>query len=427
MKGVGMATDNSATQGIQIPWAGKQVRQEHVEDELTKLWHLAADNMRISQNMNVRTSVLNFVICAPDVDSAYKASALLRDLASTNIARVTLLILDSRRDSPADVSTWVTLRSFPIISDIMRHHFEQVTVSVTGAAVQYAANVVQALLKPDLPAYLWWLEDLPAQGEIFSRLVSISSRVLFDSNYFSQPEAQIRFISDLIQRSQNYALSDLAWGRITAWRELIAQFFDIPEYRPYLMSVDTIQIEHTINAPDSSATTTTDISHPLGALLLAAWLKTRLGWQLSPNKDDNYQDKQTGTYDWHMTTRDMTRVASQPLSLDTKQAKGASAPLHGIHISIRPFARADSEAGMLCLIRLHCSLEGNQATFTITRGDDDDHVQTAVEMPGNVLPQRTVNIAATHKASNLLHNELEIMGRDYLYEETVHEAIALLN
>ena len=159
MKGVGMAMDNSATPGIHLPWAGKKVNQAQVEGELSTLWHLASDNMRISQNMNVRTSVLNFVICAQDIESARKASAVLRDLSSTHIARVTLLILDTRSDAPSEVSTWITLRSFPIISDIMRHHFEQVTVSVSGAAIRYVDNIVQSTLKPDLPVYLWWLND----------------------------------------------------------------------------------------------------------------------------------------------------------------------------------------------------------------------------------------------------------------------------
>src|SRR5579883_2301216 len=179
-----MATDKSTTPGLRLPWAGKQVRMEHVEDELMFLWHMAADNMRISQNTNVRTSVLNFVICAPNVESAYKASMLLRDLASTHIARVILLIQDRSSDGPGDISIWTTLRSFSIISDVMRHHFEQITVAVSGTAVRSSASIILPLLKPDLPVYLWWLNDLPDDQMIFHRLLAISSRVIVDSRLF---------------------------------------------------------------------------------------------------------------------------------------------------------------------------------------------------------------------------------------------------
>ncbi|GAC1466653.1 MAG: glucose-6-phosphate dehydrogenase assembly protein OpcA [Ktedonobacteraceae bacterium] len=412
--------DNAANPDMHLPWAGKKVRQEDVENELTSFWHRAADNMRISQNMNVRTSVLNFVICAQDVESAYKASMLLRDLSSTLIARVTLLILDTRSDVPANVTTWVTLRSFPIISDIMRHHFEQITLSVTGPAVQYAANIVQASLKPDLPVYLWWLNSPPADESILQRLIHTSSRVVVDSRDFSQPEEQIRMLSELLQETPNSALSDLNWEHITSWRELIAQFFDIAEYRPYLLNADHIEIEYSV-PPSTDAGQTKyagALTNPIGALLMAAWLKTRLGWQLSDTDPLHYHDAATGKYAWEMHARDAARLVSQPLLLQEQP--------EAIHISVQPRALTDSRSGTLCLIRITGEVAGKRATFIVERDDNDEHVSTAVQIAGDVRLQRTVNIAATHKESNLLHRELEIMGRDYLYEETLHEVFALL-
>src|SRR5436309_10386955 len=143
----GMATNKSVTPGRSLPWAGKPVSPDQVEQELMSLWHLASDNMRISQNRNVRTSVLNFVICALGIESARQASTLLRNLSSTHIARVTLVILDTRRELPSEAHAWVTLRSFPIISDVMRHPFEQITVTLSGDAVHNAANIIHSLIK----------------------------------------------------------------------------------------------------------------------------------------------------------------------------------------------------------------------------------------------------------------------------------------
>src|SRR5215470_18116956 len=102
-----MVTNKFAKPGRNLPWAGKLVRPDQVEQELMSLWYLAADNMRISQNMNVSTSVLNFVICALGIESAREASTRLRNLSSTHIARVTLVILDTRSELSSDVSTWI--------------------------------------------------------------------------------------------------------------------------------------------------------------------------------------------------------------------------------------------------------------------------------------------------------------------------------
>jgi hypothetical protein len=75
---------------------------------------------------------------------------------------------------------------------------------------------------------------------------------------------------------------------------------------------------------------------------------------------------------------------------------------------------------------LTSTLDGKQAVFSIDRGDDDKHVITSVDIPDSPLPQRVVHVAATHKEIELLNDELEIMGHDRLYEETLHEVFNLL-
>jgi len=69
-----MINNTADSPGVRSPWAGKAVRIEQIEEELAFLWKMSADNLRTGQNVNVRTSVLNLVICAPDTESAQRAS-----------------------------------------------------------------------------------------------------------------------------------------------------------------------------------------------------------------------------------------------------------------------------------------------------------------------------------------------------------------
>ncbi|HZT99475.1 MAG TPA: glucose-6-phosphate dehydrogenase assembly protein OpcA [Ktedonobacteraceae bacterium] len=422
-----MAMANTDNAGPRLPWAGKRVSMERAEEELSFLWRLAADNVRTSQNINVRTSVLNFVICASDIESAQRASVLIRDLSSTHIARVILLILDEDSGTPASVSTWVTLRSFPIISDLMRHHFEQITALVTGSAVRSAAHIIQPLLKPELPAYIWWLNDPPGDETLFRSLTHLSRRVIVDSNSFLKPEESISTLASLLEALPDIAFSDLNWGRITAWRQLVAQFFDVAEYRPYLAGVDSIEIEHAV-APFAVPTRTEegDVSpNPIRALLLAGWLKTSLGWQYSASDAHAEHDPATGTHYWQLTR---ARATTGPLSArpaGSGKTGKLSMPASG-SISIRPRVYSDMRPGALCLVRLTSMVDNKRATFTIDREDDPDHVLTSVELAQGMRPQRTVSLAATHDASELVHDELEIMGHDYLYEQTLQEVSTLL-
>jgi glucose-6-phosphate dehydrogenase assembly protein OpcA len=420
------STANSS--GPRLPWAGKKVRMEQVEQELSNLWRMSADNVRISQNVNVRTSVLNFVICASSTEAAQQASALIRNLSSTHVARAVVLVLDTTAQAPDALFTWVTLRSFSVISDLMRHSFEQITVLASGSATRATSGILQQLLKPELPVYIWWLHDPPADTELFSNLARLSSRVIVDSGSFFDAEASMNTLSTLIPTLPHSAISDLNWGRLTPWRELVAQFFDAAEYKPYLMGVETIEIEHAVTSTNDTIHTEEELVLPNAtrALLLAAWLKARLGWQFLAEQFPATSDSTTGTYSWQMV-RNARPSATRALSSGTGRTGKLRMPSIGT-IDIRPRVEPDLPPGTLCLVRLSSSVENRRATFTINRGEDLNHVVTLVELPQGqgIRPQRTVSMAVTHDMSELLHDELEIMGRDYQYEETLQEVSELL-
>jgi glucose-6-phosphate dehydrogenase assembly protein OpcA len=412
-----------------LPWAGKKVYTEQIQEVLSSLWHMSADNVRIAQNLNVRTSVLNFVICAPTVDIAHQASTIIRDLSSTHIARVILLILDTTPSALDNVVTWVTLRSFPVISDLTRHSFEQITVLASGSAVRSVNALIHQLLKPDLQVYTWWLRD-PTDIMVFSKIAQLSNRVIVDSASFFTPEESFGKLSTLIPALPTSAISDLNWGRITLWRQLVAQFFDAAEYKPYLAGVDAIEIEHavasiTATEPTEGSTVFT-ASNATRALLIAAWLKSRLGWQLSAEQPPVATNRVAGAYYWQMLRN------SQPLATHTTSPLGIGRTgklkaLPSGTIDIRPRVEPDVPPGTLCLVRLSSTVDNKRATFTINRGEDLDHVVTLVELDEETRLQRTVSMAAKQDISELLHDELEIIGRDYPYEETLQAISELLS
>jgi len=409
--------------GIHLPWAGKIVRMEEVEDVLSSLWRMSADNLRIGANLSVRTSVLNLIICAPDVETAQRVSIILRKLSSTHLSRVVILILDSSENRPNAITAWVTLRCFSVISDLMRHCFEQTTMLASGSSIRFVANIIQPLLKPDLPVYLWWLGDPPDQNDpTFAGLVDLSNRIIVDSTSFFSPEQDIRTLAALFQASPESALSDLNWGRLTPWRQLTIQFFDVPEYRPYLAGVDSIEIEHAV-APLAAPTRTEqgDVSpNPTRALLLAGWLKARLGWTMVSKE---YLDTASGTYHWIMertanlrTTRSLTPIRSKTGKLGNTAS-----------ISIRPRVQTEMRPGSICLVRLVSKMENKQATFTISREDDLNNVLTSVELSHETRPKRAVSLAAENNEGELLRDELEILGHDYLFEQTLLEVAEMLS
>jgi glucose-6-phosphate dehydrogenase assembly protein OpcA len=419
-----MTNDTAHDPGIHLPWAGKEVRMNEIEAVLASLWKMSVDNLRTGANVHVRTSILNLVICAPDIETAQRASKILRELSSTHLARVTLLILDSGDHTPSSIHAWVTLRCFSMISDLMRHCFEQTTILASGFAARSVANIIQPLLKPDLPVYLWWLGDPPERDDpTFIGLVDISSRMIVDSTGFFNPEQDIGTLSALFYTAPECALSDLNWGRITPWRQLISQFFDVPEYRSYLSGVTSIEIEHSV-APLATQMRTElgDVSpNPARALLLAGWLKERLGWSLAEDTSNNDCDTGSGTYFWNMA-----RLATQRSTRSLTPTRVKPTPGNIVSISIRPRVNAEMRPGSIFLVRLISNLDDKQATFTISLDDEMKLFVTSIELSYETRSRRSVSLATVQNESDLLHDELEILGHDYQFEQTLKEVTEML-
>ncbi len=419
-----MTNDTAHNPGIHLPWAGKAVGMSEIETVIASLWKMSADNLRTGANVQVRTSVLNLVICTPDVETAQRASKILRELSSTHLARVTLLILESGEHASSSLHAWVTLRCFSMISDLMRHCFEQATILASGSAVRSIANIIQPLLKPDLPVYLWWLGDPPGRDDpTFIGLVDISKRMIVDLTSFFNPEQDIGTLSALFDTVPECALSDLNWGRITPWRQLISQFFDVPEYRSYLAGVTSIEIEHAV-APLATPMRTDlgDVSpNPARALLLAGWLKERLNWSMAEDTSSNGCDTDSGTYYWSMV-----RSANARSTRSLTPTRVKTTPVNIASISIRPLVNAEMRPGSICLVRLMSNLEHKQATFTISLDDEMKLFKTSVELSHETRSRRSVSLAAVHTESELLHDELEILGHDYHFEQTLKEVTEML-
>jgi glucose-6-phosphate dehydrogenase assembly protein OpcA len=393
---------------IDLPWAGKRVRIEEVDQILSSLWKMSADNMRTGANLHVRTSVCNLVICTPDIESAHYASKLLRELSSAHLARVTIVIMDSDEQAPDSIDSWVTLRCFSLISDLMRHCFEQATLMTSGRATRGLSKTLAKILKTQLPTYLWWIGDPKRTDDtIFRDVAELCQRVIVDSATFFQPEQDIHALSSYYKSALQVALSDLNWGRVTLWRQLMVQFFDVAEYLPFLAGVEKIEIEHAA-APLATPSVSEGggvSPNPAAALLLAGWIKSSLNLMLVPESEQNQHDTASGTYQWLFNLPD-----------NQKQAI----------VQIRPHVQSDVPPGSISLVRLTCQSEGKQAFFTIKRDSGTDYVLASVNLANEPHIGRTLNLPARPDGSDLLHNELEIMGHEECFEEALDELDLLL-
>lgn len=142
------------------------------------------------------------------------------------------------------------------------------SIALVGLKPEYVDNAVAALRLSSLPTLVWWRGG---ESRMLDRLVDLAERIVLDEE---APEAGWQRALGLLDRA---AFSDMRWARLTRWRALMAHFFDLPAVREAAPSFASLRI---LGADRAAAG------------LLAAWLRTSLGWQDAARID--VQDSATG-------------------------------------------------------------------------------------------------------------------------------------
>ena len=135
------------------------------------------------------------------------------------------------------------------------------TIRVLGHAValeelrpEYLNNAVAALRLSSLPTVVWWRGGNP---EMLEGVAHLADRMVFDAE---EPAAVWARAAGLAEHT---AISDLRWARLTRWRALMAQFFDIPAVREAAASFNRLVIEG---------------ADRFAAQLYGGWLSSSLQW-----------------------------------------------------------------------------------------------------------------------------------------------------
>lgn len=128
---------------------------------------------------------------------------------------------------------------------------EQGCAVIDGLIPKYLNNAVASLRLSSLPTLAWWRAEDP---QILQGLAALVDHVVLDASDPSQTWALVPRIAEIAP------VSDLRWTQLTRWREVIAQFFDIPGVNAAANAFDRLEIRG--DGPQ--------------ARLAAGWLRSRL-------------------------------------------------------------------------------------------------------------------------------------------------------
>jgi glucose-6-phosphate dehydrogenase assembly protein OpcA len=352
-----------------------------VERELADLWRFAAEQSGIEGIVLTRARTLTLVAYAADPQNAAALSEVVLQTSQRHPARSILLVADEEeRGLAAEVtaSCRTLRRSHKQICS------EQIVVRAAPAERDHFPSVVRNLVLPDMPVVLYW--PAPDRADPFvDDLRDVADRLIIDSAAFPDgggpPEA-----AALLTSGERAPLGDLTWGRLALWRGLTAQFFG-PPHADAVERIRKVRIAHAA-------------STRVQALLYAGWLTARLRWTVA-------QPFRPGPGPWRATLTDQRA--------------------HPIALSLHPDSRARHAAGALLstMIMAEAGAEGEEeTTFSILRNDEAGAVIAAGEGGHSPATRQALPLEGQDEAS-LLALEMDLLGRDRIYEGAVRAAAAL--
>lgn len=148
---------------------------------------------------------------------------------------------------------------------------DQIDIGVTATEIERVPFVILPHLLPDLPIYLLWGEDPSKDHSLFTPLLKLSTRVIFDSE---NTDSLLLFAQKLLSLKQdlNIDIADLNWARTEGWRSLLTSAFDSKERLDHLYAPSQFTITYNEQETPFFCHLKTQ------ALYLFSWLSSRLSW-----------------------------------------------------------------------------------------------------------------------------------------------------
>jgi len=227
--------------------SSRRIRLRDAEKELRNLWEVASrEAEHDGQDGVLRLREFNLIVYADGDKIAERVSQVIARLAQRHPARAIILLdVGARVPGEGVNDAWVSAACYLTPQGERHVCWEQVTIPAWGKAAQLLDTTAMPVLVPHLPTVLWWPGQPDLGGDVFRRLGEVSDLVVVDSAGFSNSVSGLCELADVLGRdSRNYNVNDLNWGRLTAWRDMVADLFDEPQRLLLLEKVLSVEITY---------------------------------------------------------------------------------------------------------------------------------------------------------------------------------------
>ncbi len=127
---------------------------------------------------------------------------------------------------------------------------EQVEIIASDSSLADLPSVVLPLAVADLPVILWCRSPRVMIMPEFRPIAAMARKVIFDSASFPDPTQALERVAEAI--GTGTVIGDLAWTRLTRWREMVSQVFENRQNLARLSSLTDVTVRAAGEPPTSA-------------------------------------------------------------------------------------------------------------------------------------------------------------------------------
>jgi glucose-6-phosphate dehydrogenase assembly protein OpcA len=240
-----------------MPAAIEEIRSEKLLKDLANVWK---ELSQASTDYAVVRACSMTLLVATTSDDEQDLAGTLGDLMHSHPSRYVVLRLLNKREP--EFTARVFAQCQLAFGRRQQLCCEQIEFTATRDRIPDFYAVALGLAVADLPVLLWIRDAQLLLSQDFHTLLPLARPLIIDSAQFVDAAGGLAALA--ARRQAGWRIKDLAWSRLTVWRETIAQMFETSACRDLVSRIDRVEIKGRFGAPG------TDVEY------LRAWLSQRL-------------------------------------------------------------------------------------------------------------------------------------------------------
>lgn len=221
------------------------VKPERILKDLGKLW---VDLGKQDANGVLRACTMTFVVVVEESRDAASVGETIAALMHEHPSRAIVVRVRGGEECPLEARVFA--QCWMPFGRRQQICCEQVEIIASLESLPDVPAVLRGLIVADLPVVLYCPSENLWRLQEFQALLPLASKLILDSHALGNSLRVAGYLQNLPQLT-GPRRADLAWSRLTPWREAVSRAFDEPERAAKIYEMEEIQILY--KGPDEPA------------------------------------------------------------------------------------------------------------------------------------------------------------------------------